>query len=65
MSYDSSWWYPMTIPGQVTGFASPPQQGWQCPACKIVWAPWFPSCSCSAQPVIITNSGASSDPPLA
>lgn len=23
-----------------------PQQGWQCPLCKKILAPWMPSCNC-------------------
>lgn len=22
------------------------QQGWQCPACKKILAPWMPNCNC-------------------
>ena len=29
-----------------TTMTSSPQQGWQCPVCKKVNAPWVPGCSC-------------------
>lgn len=29
----------------------PPQQGWQCPLCKMVWAPNIVSCACNKNEV--------------
>lgn len=29
----------------------PPQQGWQCPLCKMVWAPSIVSCACNKNEV--------------
>lgn len=37
----------------------PPQQGWQCPLCKMVWAPSVVSCSCNKNEVgkkVTTNT---------
>lgn len=34
-----------------------PQQGWQCPVCKTVMAPWAPMClGCKAAPKASTVS---------
>lgn len=29
----------------------PPQQGWQCPLCKMIWAPSIVSCACNKNEV--------------
>lgn len=29
----------------------PPQQGWQCPLCHMVWAPSIVSCACNKNEV--------------
>ena len=29
----------------------PPQQGWQCPLCRMVWAPSIVSCACNKNEV--------------
>ena len=29
----------------------PPQQGWQCPLCKMIWAPSVVSCACNKNEV--------------
>jgi hypothetical protein len=34
--------------GGCSGPAAKPQQGWQCPVCKKVSAPWAPTCQNSA-----------------
>ena len=34
-----------------------PSQGWQCPLCRVVHAPWVPSCKCAnAEPVTTTTA---------
>lgn len=38
-----------------TGYLSVgPQQGWQCPCCKTVYAPWVQSCECEKNVTSIT-----------
>lgn len=32
------------------------QQGWQCPICSKVWAPWVKSCDCNGTYAIKINS---------
>ena len=32
------------------------QKGWQCPVCKIIHAPWVPSCHCQSKPSKTTDS---------
>ena len=29
-----------------------PQQGWQCPACGKVLAPWMPNCNCHETTIV-------------
>ena len=55
-SYDIDWTQPQTTTGKAgsytninflqTNFA---QQGWQCPVCKRVLAPFVPECPCGGQ----------------
>ena len=32
------------------------QQGWQCPICKRVHAPWVPHCDCDTYSITTTNT---------
>lgn len=42
VEHDGVLWY--------TGYMSVgPQQGWQCPCCKTVYAPWVRSCACESE----------------
>lgn len=37
-------------------FSVGPQQGWQCPCCKTVHAPWVQSCECEkVSPKVTVN----------
>lgn len=29
--------------------------GWQCPCCRMVWAPWVKFCDCQSKSLTITN----------
>lgn len=59
-TYDPAW---ITYPAWPA--ATPiAQLGWKCPECGTIWAP-FVACCTAHEPVIITNSGDTSDPPLA
>jgi len=41
----------------------PPQQGWQCPVCGRVMAPYYPFCPCGGNgPEIITTTGTAGNP---
>lgn len=42
----------MSIPGDFKWT----EQGWQCPVCKTVWAPWMPACTKCPADLTITTS---------
>lgn len=49
-----AWYYTTYPPAKTTDssnitFATEPQQGWECPNCKTIYAPWVPSCNCETE----------------
>ena len=42
-------------------YSIPPQQGWQCPVCGRVYAPWMSECSHCGNSVVTTSSGTRAD----
>ena len=48
-------------PNKVEYFDVGVQQGWQCPICKVVHAPWVLKCECEKQQPSVTRTTSNTD----